>query len=312
MGSGLCFTQMKTLITFFLCSLLTVKAATITTNSLSRDAVYGAMLQASAGDTVFINATETNTWTTGISWTPPANVTLKFAGTTNTGGSDRSTIIDNIASSSAIIAVDTSAGGFRMTGVTFKSGSGSNKDAGTVYCSGAPFRVDHCSFIFPSSANYQAFTAYSDGVIDHSVFDLTGQNAIYVRNGGGVNGQGNEVWALPTRFGGTNFFFIEDSIFTGHAAGASYETRVCDSYSGARFVVRFNNLTSVCLYETHATGHDRDNRGPRAIEAYGNYCTSPLTSDPNLEAADLSSGCQLVWGNSCDISPAVFLPGCRT
>lgn len=275
---------------------LSAFSATITATSLLPTDVQTALKLAKAGDTVVLPA-GTIAWTNGVSWTAPPNVTLKGAGTTNTGGGDKTVIIDDIASGTPLLAIS-AAGGFRMTGITFKSGTGAIKDGGTIQIYGGPVRLDHLHFVMTSSANYKALLTGSFGVLDHSILDFTGLNAIYIYNGRGE--QGNLEWSLPTDFGGTNFFYIEDNIINGTVGSGAYSTRVLDGFTAAKAVVRFNTIVSACLYETHATGHSSDDRGTRAIEAYGNLVTSPLTFDPNFTMADVSSGCALIWGNSAD------------
>src|SRR5207244_2721981 len=72
-------------------------SATINAASVSYVDVATAVRLASAGDTVVIPPGSAN-WTQGLVWTAPANVTLKGAGTSATGGGDQTVIIDNYAS----------------------------------------------------------------------------------------------------------------------------------------------------------------------------------------------------------------------
>jgi hypothetical protein len=261
---------------------------------------------ASAGDTVVIPA-GTCGWTAGTSWTVPAGVTLKGAGTSATGGGDQTVITDNIASGAKLMDFTIPATGvFRFTGITIQSGTGATKDNGTVNFEGpGNLRIDHCRFIASSSANYKIvrFGTGVFGVADHNILDLTDLNAFYFYNGrlsGALDQNGNYEWTQPTAFGGTNYFFLEDNIINGYTTFGSYGTRAWDGFTAAKVVMRFNTLSQAGISEAHATGHSTDDRGTRSQEAYGNAVTSSLVADPNFTAVDMSSGTALAWGNSWD------------
>lgn len=280
-------------------------AATITAASCAANAVQAALNGASAGDTVAIPAGAC-TWTTRVSWTAPANVTVQGAGTTATGGGDQTVITDNYGTNSPLWQIKLpSSGVVRLTGITIQSGSGATKDGGTLRIDGpGTIRIDHVHLRATSSANYKILTLGSGvfGVLDHSVLDLSGTNAIYLYNGrtGSGDWMGNLEWASPTDFGGPNYFFIEDNIVNGSTSGSTYDTRLFDGFTAAKVVARFNTLVASVLGETHATGHATDDRGLRSQEIYGNLVTSPLAKAPNFTAVDFGSGTGLVWGNSMD------------
>lgn len=286
----------------------TLMAATITAESLSPAHVQAAMDLAEAGDTVQLPAGTAN-WTSGIDWTAPANVTLRGAGTSATGGGDQTVIQDNIASDSRLMLITVnSAGVFRMTGITVQSGTGDPKDGGTVAFAGpGNVRIDHCHFIASSTANYKMLIFYTGlfGVMDQCILDFTGLNSMYFyngRDGGGIGaGQGNYEWAQPTDFGGPTYFYIEDNIINGDVPSGDYSTRIYDGFTAAKVVVRFNDVSQATLGEAHATGHASDDRGTRSQEAYGNHVTSSLMADgPNFCALDMANGTALLWGNSWD------------
>jgi hypothetical protein len=245
-------------------------------------------------------------WTTGVTWSAPPGASLIGAGTTATGGGDKTVIIDNIASGSRLFAIRAAATGvFRFSGITIQSGTGAIKDGGTIQMStgGSSVRIDHCHFKMSSSANYKSimFTSGVFGVLDHCILDLAGLNALYFYNGrvaGGGDAQGNYEWTLPTNFGGPDYFYVEDNIINGYVSGGAYSTRIFDGFTAAKVVVRFNNVSQAVMGETHATGHGGDDRGLRSQEIYGNAVTSSLAHDPNYAAVDMGNGTALVWGNS--------------
>jgi len=258
--------------------------------------------QAQDGDTITLPS-GTFSWTTGV--TISKMITLQGQGT-GTGGGDQTVIIDNYALGQPLLNSQIrSTGVFRMTGITVQSGSGSIKDGGTIKIGGpGNVRIDHCHFIASSVANYKivAFWNAVFGVMDHCILDLTGTNALYFYNGrhGAGDDVGNYEWTLPTAFGSSDFFFIEDNIINGDVGGGPYSTRILDATSAARVVVRFNSVYQSCMNEDHATGHAGNDRGRRSAEIYGNAVTSSLAHDPNFIAVDISSGTTLTWGNTWD------------
>src|SRR5436309_15942679 len=133
------------LVVFLLTAYAAAKAATISATSCEASDVRTALNRAQAGDTVVIPAGTAN-WTQEVSWNAPANVTLKGAGTSATGGGDQTVIIDNSASGQPLLNLTAnSTGVLRMTGVTVQSGSGSIKDGGTIKMNGpGNVRIDHC------------------------------------------------------------------------------------------------------------------------------------------------------------------------
>lgn len=278
---------------------------TITAASCSAGDVQNAIKAAVAGDTVAIPA-GTCSWTSRLSWTAPANVTLQGAGTSETGGGDRTIIVDDYRTNDPLLKIKVSPSGvFRMTGITFQSGSGALKDGGTVVIDGpGTVRLDHLHLKATSSANYKMLLIDSGvfGVLDSSVLDFVGTNSIYLYNGrlGSGDWMGNYEWSLPTAFGGSDFFFIEDNKINGSTTGNTYDTRVFDGFTAARVVVRFNTVVAAVLGETHATGHSSDDRGLRAQEIYCNSVTSPLAKAPNFCMLDMGNGTTLVWGNAAN------------
>ena len=90
------------LVVFLLTAYAAAKAATISAISGTASDVHKAMNLARAGDTVLIPAGTVN-WTQGASWNVPANVTLKGASTSATGGGDQTVIIDNSPSGQPLL-----------------------------------------------------------------------------------------------------------------------------------------------------------------------------------------------------------------
>lgn len=281
-----------------------VQAANWTAASCSASDVQNAMNKAAAGDTVVIPPCPGGqSWTSGISWTAPANVTLKGAGTTATGGGDQTVIIDDYnASNTPLLSITVSSTGvFRMTGITIQGGSGNHANQGVLRFFGpGSIRLDHLHLneitYSPAwngkSVNIGA-TVY--GVMDHCVINYPAQHGIFYYNGTGT--AGNTTWTETAGFGSANFFFLEDNYITGDPV--AHNTRISDCYTAGKFVTRFNTLVGLGGPEEHATGHAGDDRGCRAMEYYGNFHQQGGGQTvPNYDMVAIKSGSGLVWGNS--------------
>lgn len=288
-----------------LSALVDVRASTVTAASCNANDVQAALNQARVGDTVYIPA-GTCRWTTGVSWAAPANVTLLGAGTSAIGGGDQTVIIDDIAADQPVLNISVpSTGVFRLSGFTFQSGSGSTKDAGTITIRGpGTIRVDHCHWNMTSSANYRGLYPINGvfGVAHENILDFTGLNSWYFHNGRSGTGDsphfmGNYEWSLPTGFGTADFFFLEDNQING-IGGFQNATRVWDLFTASRAVARFNTFTASTMGEQHGTGHAPDDRGPRAMEVYGNTAQMAVgQSEPNFTMTENQTGGGLIWGN---------------
>jgi hypothetical protein len=275
--------------------------------SCSSTHVQAALNAATEGDTVLIPAGTCN-WSTQVSWTAPANVTVRGAGSLTTlGGGDATVIVDDYASGNPLLTIAATTS-LRITGLTVRGGSGSLKQNGVVFIGGnSTLQVDHTHFDTTTySPLLNVFVLYIGGgvtgVIHDSIFDLYSLSAIYFADGAGASQQGNEAWAAPTNFGCAStpcsYFYMEDNVFRSTTAAAG---RIADRSSGSRIVWRFNTIQGLAGPEVHATGHSMDDRGARSQEGYGNLFTVlPGQSQPPRDLADLSSGTSLIWGNTAE------------
>ena len=193
-----------------------------------------------------------------------------------------------------------------MAGFTIRGGSGVLKPNGVVLINGhatSTVRMDHMHIntqTYSPTRNTPTVWAGDGvfGVYDHNIFDASDSDALYFFNWQGSDGQANESWSAPTNFGSSGFLFIEDNLFRATTSGP---TRIGDSYNGSRVVWRFNTIIGGSGLENHATGHAGDGRGHRASEGYGNlFKVLPGQSSPPFDMADISSGTQLLWGNTAE------------
>jgi hypothetical protein len=132
------------------------------------------------------------------------------------------------------------------------------------------------------------------GVIDHNTIIKATKNGdsivVYDNfwNGGTL---GDASWRDATQFGSDRFLFIEDNVFKNDGEGTP---GVCDSYAGARFVVRHNQIFDRTV-ETHGTESNGRARGTRAVEVYNNTYTG---TDRNRFLGKMRSGVILFHDNT--------------
>lgn len=285
--------------------------------------VQSAMNAAVAGDRVVIPSGSCS-WTTQVSRDMPANTSIIGAGTTVLGGGDATNISDAYATNAPLLQIGiASTGVFRISGITFKGGSGAAlKDNGMLKFDGpGVMRMDH---VHLNMTTYSPMVLHKvmwigqgiRGVLDHSILDLQNIDWIHFVNGegGSTQNNGDTTWSQPTGFGTADFFYVEDNQITGYESGSVYDGALTDCHSGGKFALRFNSAVSVGLGQTHPTGHSvGDDRGCRAHEIYGNSVTSPLTKDPNFAFAYNNSGPALIWGNSVDqvFKNILYFNNCR-
>lgn len=264
----------------------------------------------------------TGTWTgPTINYTIPAavtsliiqgNTTVSCSGTPGTVGyactaNDQTIIIDSFnASGGTLLNVNIGTKSFRMTGLTWQGGtitSGNTKPNGFLTFSGTStsFRIDHCHFntlTYAISNGGGGMTIFTNlwGVVDHTVFDLSGQNN-GVRDYAGSADFGDANWAAATGFGTNAFMYLENDQFNGGAAND------CDA--GGKVVIRYSAIVAATtggdqgLWQTHTMGQGQErSRGCRAMEVYHNYINNPNPSNNLFTDGDGSSGTGLIWNNS--------------
>jgi hypothetical protein len=265
------------------------QAAIIAASSISLADVSNAVALAHTGDTVVVPA-GTATWDGSLYVSN--NITIEGA------GMGESVIIDNAPRQppypGMIALYPTGTNLMRFTGFTLEGGANTAMYVHAIFqimgggndVTNNWVRVDNCMFTnLYSSPDILVVDAI--GVIDHCVFDTTGQ-AIQVQapDWGGGN-WGNGSWADDPYWGSSKFLFIENNVFysaTPLAGGV-------DSYEGARWVFRYNICTnaSLTLHGTEGQG-----RGAKELEAYDNLFVS--TSLGTL--GQFRSGSGILFGNA--------------
>jgi hypothetical protein len=272
---------------------------TTTAASLSQTDVQTALNAAAAGSTVCLPA-GTGTWSTGVTWNAPANVTLLGAGNQSAvGGGNVTTIVDAIGSDTGLLNVTTNASGtFRMSGFTI-SQTGAATFSGAIRIGGSShlFRMDHVHLNLINAVAMEV-DGWIYGVLDHLLVDQTvgsTNNGIRI-NAPGWNGEtlgaGDRSWNDTTTLGSERFLYIEDSIFNHGATN--------DCVTGGRFVFRFNTFTGSTpppAVQEHGTGSGQRHRGCRAFEIYGNTLTAAAGNVPD-SAVYVDSGVGVIWKNN--------------
>jgi len=243
------------------------------------------------------------TWSSTLTQTFNNSVTIQGAGATysttggaSTAGSDVTIITLN--GGGPTMDLTTVAGkSFRITGIAFVTSVASNTLL-TLEGTSTALRVDHCHFRVTNIALWVSGSML--GVADHIWVESPGSNVdtpIAFHNGIGWNGsteggtsnaKGDHSWADTEHWGTNQFFFVEDSRWTGGDIG--------DGSDAARYVLRYNTIASPSgqMYN-HGTTDSRG-RGLRAAEVYhNNYNRTAQASNP---AHSTNSGALLYWGNT--------------
>jgi hypothetical protein len=275
---------------------------TIQAQSCSLDDVERALNRAEEGSTVRIPA-GTCSWSRRLGWTAPPNVTVLGAGDlTVRGGADRTVIVDDYRGNTSLVRITTNREGtFRLAGITFRGGDGTKKNNRIIQIGGLSkeLRFDHNTIdgsTYSTNAARQVgavrFVGWVNGVVDENHFRTRQGPDIWMPDHSGA-AYGDGAWAAPTALGSSDFIFIEDNDFSW----ITQQGAANDCFAGGRFVFRHNTLSK--NVQTHPTGGARRNRGCRAWEIYKNNFVRP-DGDVWHNAAWLSSGTGVIWGNSVD------------
>jgi hypothetical protein len=300
----------------------------VTASTCNPADITSAWSSVTSSTTTFTIPAGTCTWTTGnISLTLPStgnltiqgSTTISCTGTPGTTGysctpTDATIIVDNYASTNPLINVTTQTGctQTRITGLTFKGGTGSVKQVGALAVGGFchSFRLDHSDFDYATSSlsNIDVrTTGWVYGVIDHNIFNDTtsgtaeGVNVWMDAYGGSGNIDGHAAWPAATAFGTANFLYIESNVFSNGLYADD-----CD-VSG-REVFRFNTVNNAQT-QTHPTGSSPNaNHGCRAKEEYNNIFNGVSTCNGSsgfnnclYNLLFFSSGPGMIFNNTAPI-----------
>lgn len=289
------------------CTLLpnTVRAATITAASCSRNDVGTAVNNAVNGDIVRIPA-GTCTWTTTLT------INAKYL-TLEGAGANSTIIVDGVSKAAypnvphVLVWTTPTAGLSRLAGMTFQGQSQDTSNKGMVIIKGAShsFRIDHNKFV-PNGTT--AMFLYGDlwGVIDHNVFDMSAQKGygLYVMGAG----YGDASWADGSTLGTGENVFLEDNLFTQDRSKGFFYPAM-DGWAGHRVVFRYNQLNAVKI-GNHGTESGGRQRSARQYEYYNNTWTwdmyspaTPSTSKngyPSLFA--IRGGTGVIYNNTATIT----------
>jgi hypothetical protein len=295
----------------------------INLSDCSPAALHGGWATMSAGDYT-INFPSpcpgtSGTWTSGVNETVSAgvtSVTIRGGTTVNCTGApgtqgyacpatDGTVIKDAYLSNTQLVVINTGTANarVRITGMTFAGGNiGSTnyvKYNGFLGFSGTTsnLRIDHSHFnhftYTPQNAasSFQINWSPVYGVADHNLYEAPQQNNhVRLYNGTGV---GDREFTQPTNLGGSNFFFVEDSVMNGGF--------VNDCMGGGKGVFRYNKFIVVGYsgaYQIHGVGQGTQNfRTCRAIEAYHNAFVN-TTGSTEFAGGEIGGGVGVDWGNT--------------
>src|SRR5204863_4863458 len=219
----------------------------------SAASVQGLHNQVLNGDTITIPA-GTFTWRTKV--TIRKSITLL-------GEGKGQTVIKDAVNGTQLIDVALVANKLtRITGIEFRDGGRTDNELGGIIriagsnTNGSKFRMDHCKI---NDLNGMIVAETVIGVMDHNTFIRATKNGsslvIYDNFWNGAT-LGDGSWADATQFGSDRFLFLEDNVFRNNGDGLH---GVTDSYAGARFVVRHNQIfdEEVYTHGTESTGRAR-------------------------------------------------------
>ncbi len=204
---------------------------TIAAASCAQEDVQAAIDAAQDGDTVLLPQGEA-TWVPPDGRTPSVLINgkaimLQGAGVGETVITDGSPH----AWTSLALVVRGSGKPFRVTGLTFRKGTGARGANAISIFDSRDWRVDHCEFDYNGVGG--ALFAYGDsfGVIDN----CTIRRAYTAVN---AKGRGDASWRMPLSLGTADAVYIEDCTLID--VGPDGPT---DAYDGARYVFRHNTVT---------------------------------------------------------------------
>jgi len=250
------------------------QAKSITALTPSFPDVSRAIGSAVGGDTVIIPAGKAS-WTRQLVISKA--ITLRGKTTTDSVAGtavDGTIIVDNLPTTESqglIRVTSASAKSYRISGLSFQDARTVITPNGYITLTGQSqaVRLDHCHFtVMPYQSVYVNVVDGVYGVADHNVFEVKNSQTFQFHNGsagGSLNTFGHVAWSLPTAWGSSQFFFVEDNHVTHSTTSAL--GALTDGDSGCRFVIRHNHL-----YNVHLANHGTEGvaRGGRAMEVYNN------------------------------------------
>lgn len=284
-------------------------AQTINAATCSSSDVQAALNKVSQDGATVVIPSGSCGWSTSVSYNGAFSVTIRgqsSIGTTNAQGNpatfnDTTQILDNHNANNALFTLTTSAGKtYRVTGITFASGTNGTVDNGVVQISGSSqsLRVDHCHFNGLNQIQVQVNGVF--GVFDHNLFNPSTLGVRQLNSGN--SGNGDDAWHTATQLGSSQFIYFENNSF-GNGGVASN-----DCLTGGNFVFRFNSLTGASnnssnnnggQLQTHPTGHTQsDDRGCRKWEIYQNAYAGGVQGFDLFNGMFASAGTGVMWGNT--------------
>lgn len=285
-----------------------ITGGTIVAASGNQADVLAALNQVTSSTTVVQIPAGTWTWTSELIWSLPAgntNLSILGAGSlTTVGGGDATVIIDGCSGINSLINITTGVPSsyFRIAGITIEASSaGAEKQDGTIQIGGfcQNFRFDHNHLNQNSVSGIDItlrLVGCLFGVADHILGDGNIGISIYADSWGGNYNFGDVSWSLPTNWGSSEAFFIEDSVFNAAPQSGQYTSYINDCYLGGRQVIRYNTINNSGIDE-HPTGGAERWRGTRSTEIYQNNFIGS-TATPTFTGFFCSSGTAMIWGNN--------------
>ena len=309
------------IIALILLSAAPVMAQVITAASCSSTDVQAAFNAATPSTTTInIPACPSGvTWTSPVTWTVPSgstSLTITGAGSVSavdangnpTAYNDQTVITDGYTSGQQLLSITTASSCtlFRVTGITFKGGTGGKDPIVGIHGNCHAVRLDHNHALMSTattSSQQFRFTGWIYGVFDHNLCDDNfGISECWDvwddAYGGGSYGDG--AWHDSTNFGTSAFMFFENNT-------VNQGIYAQDCLGGGREVVRYNVFNQADT-QTHPLAGGNRNRACRAQEVYKNTFNGSSAcngssgfSNCNFNVYWYSGGTGVFWENSIPV-----------
>lgn len=272
-----------------LMSSMAAHAATYTAASTSSADVTTAIGLSSDGDTVIV-PTGSATWSSTVTVTK--GITLFGGGGTN----GVTTITQGGSAGQCILSLVPVNKSVTVKGFTWVEANADSATAGFIVIDGSFVRFCSNTVINATGAGGGISVFGTDiypGLFDNNNCSFAGNNILNIFG----TGTGSNAWTQGTTYGTTNYFYIEHNVVNSSDTTVYLPDGFVDCYGGAKFVVRYNNLTNSTFgwHGTDSGGY----RAPHSYEVYGNTFTFTGANPPYWgDVINSRGGTGLVFSNT--------------
>ncbi|MFA6306719.1 MAG: hypothetical protein WCV70_04235 [Patescibacteria group bacterium] len=263
--------------------------------------VQTAVNSAVSGDSILMSTGEC-VWTNGVTIN---NKAIFIIG----AGIGQTVIMDNISDTwaSALFWTDACADNLRLSGMTINRSSSRTNASIAIRGNCKNWRIDHIAFNASAMTGVtraimvQSTTAsypHPSGLIDHFSYNKLGSTSAspVIIMGADDAVTKNDAWSQDINWGGSDWVFIEDSIFDFSAVYGqtnSFQDGAIDCGRGAKYVFRHNIVKGT---EIGGHGYDSSPRSCLAMEIYNNQISNNGANP--TQAIHLRGGTAYIYDNA--------------